>query len=203
VLDDLPRLARADDLSRSLADRARSYLDANCSHCHRPRGTVAYFDARYDEPLARQNLINGPVLIDERLDHPRVIAPNDIWRSVLLLRIDTTEAFKMPPLARNTIDEAGVKLLRQWIESLPGPPVLPPPEISPRGGKFDRPVTVTLRSEPGAEIRYTLDGTVPSHSDKRYENPVQLAGPVILRAKAFMPGFTRSITAQEIFIIGE
>ena len=203
MLDDLPRLARADDLTRSLADRARSYLDANCSHCHRPRGTVAYFDARYDEPLARQNLINGPVLIDERLDHPRVIAPNDIWRSVLLLRIDTTEAFKMPPLARNTIDEAGVKLLRQWIESLPGPPVLPPPEISPRGGKFDRPVTVTLRSEPGAEIRYTLDGTVPSHSDLRYENPVQLAGPVILRAKAFMPGFTRSITAQEIFIIGE
>ncbi len=203
VLDDLPRLARADDPTRSLADRARSYLDANCAHCHRPHGTVAYFDARYDVPLARQNLINGPVLIDERLDHPRVIAPNDLWRSVLFLRTDTTEAFKMPPLARNTIDVAGVNLLRQWIESLPGPPVLPPPEISPHGGKFDRPVAVTLRSEPGADLRYTLDGTVPSSSDLHYEKPVQLTGPVILRARAFKPGFTRSITAQEIYIIGE
>jgi hypothetical protein len=148
-------------------------------------------------------LINGPVLIDERLDHPRVIAPNDLWRSVLFLRTDTTEAFKMPPLARNTIDVAGVNLLRQWIESLPGPPVLPPPEISPHGGKFDRPVAVTLRSEPGADLRYTLDGTVPSSSDLHYEKPVQLTGPVILRARAFKPGFTRSITAQEIYIIGE
>jgi hypothetical protein len=96
--------------SRSLEDRARSYLDANCAQCHRPRGTVAYFDARYDTPLAQQNLIGGHVLIDERIDNSRVIAPNDIWRSILYMRTDTTEAFKMPPLARNTIDEAGMKL---------------------------------------------------------------------------------------------
>jgi uncharacterized repeat protein (TIGR03806 family) len=198
-----PQLARADDVTRTLEDRARSYLDANCAHCHRPHGTVAYFDARYDTPLAQQDLINGPVLIDERLDHPHLIAPNDIWRSILFLRANTTEAFKMPPLARNTIDEPGMKLLRQWIESLPGPPVLPPPEILPPGGNFARPVAVTLKSEPGASIRYTLDGTVPTTSDLLYEKPVQLTGPTILRAKAFKPGVTTSITVQEIFIIGE
>jgi hypothetical protein len=143
------------------------------------------------------------VLIDERLDHPHIVAPNDIWRSILFMRANTTEPFKMPPLARNTIDEPGMKLLRQWIESLPGPPTLPPPEISPRGGKFDRPVTVTLKSEPGAEIRFTLDGTVPTPSDLRYEKPVQLTGPAILRAKAFKSGFTKSITVQEIFLVGE
>ena len=199
----LPRLASGDDATRTLEDRARSYLDANCAQCHRPRGTVAYFDARYDTPLAEQNLINGPVLIDERIEHPRIIAPNDIWRSILFMRANTTESFKMPPLARNTIDEAGMKLLRQWIESLPGPPVLPPPDLSPRGGKFARPVAVTLKSEPGAEIRFTLDGTVPSASDLRYEVPVQLTGPTILRAKAFKPGFTKSITVQEIYLVGE
>ena len=142
------------------------------------------------------------MLIDERIDNPRIIAPNDIWRSILYMRTDTTEAFKMPPLARNTIDEQGMNLLRQWIESLPGPPVLPPPEISPRGGNFDKPVEVTLKSEPGAKIRYTLDGTVPTTSDLLYEKPIQLTGPTILRAKAFKPGFTKSITSQEIFIIG-
>lgn len=203
TLQDLPRLARAEDTTRTLEDRARSYLDANCAHCHRPQGTVAYFDARYDTPLAAQNLINGPVLIDQRLDHPRIIAPNDPWRSILFLRANTTEAFKMPPLARNTVDAAGMQLLRQWIESLPGPPVLPPPEISPRGGKFKQPVTVRLKSEPGAEIRFTLDGTVPTPTDLQYKDPIPLSQPTILRAKAFKPGFTKSITVQEIFLVGE
>lgn len=201
-LTKLPQLARLDDPARSLEDRARSYLDANCAQCHRPHGTVAYFDARYDTPLAQQNLINGPVLIDERIDHPRIIAPNDIWRSLLFMRTDTTEPFKMPPLARNTIDEPGMKLLRQWIESLPGPPVLPPPNMAPRGGRYDQPVQVILKSEPDATIRYTLDGTVPTTSDLLYEKPIRLTGPTILRATAFRPGFTKSITTQEIFLVG-
>ena len=201
-LKTFPALARTDDPARSLTDRARSYLDANCAQCHRPKGTVAYFDARYDTPLAEQNLIKGPVLIDERIDNPHVIAPNDIWRSILYLRTDTLEAYRMPPLARNTIDERGMALLRQWIESLPGPPVLPPPAISPVGGNYDHSVTVVLKSEPGVTIRYTVDGTVPTPSDLLYEKPVQLASPTILRAKAFKPGYTRSVTSQEIFIIG-
>jgi mono/diheme cytochrome c family protein len=198
-IKNFPKLANAADTSRSLEDRARSYLDANCAQCHRPRGTVAFFDARYDTPLAQQNLIGGRVLIDERIDGARVIAPNDIWRSILYMRTDTTEAFKMPVLARNTIDEQGMKLLRQWIESLPGPPVLPPPEISPRGGNFVRPVAVVLKSEPGAKIYYTLDGTVPTTADLLYEKPVLLSNPTILRAKAFKPGCSKSITTTEIF----
>ncbi len=199
-----PKLANITDATRSLEDRVRSYLDANCAQCHRPKGTVAYFDARYDTPLARQDLIDGPVLIDERIDdNPRIIKPNDIWRSIIFMRMDTTEAFKMPPLARNTIDQQGMKLLRKWIESLPGPPVLPPPEISPRGGNYGQPVKVTLKSEPGAAIRYTLDGTVPTTSDLLYQKPVQLAGSTILRAKAFEPGFTKSITSQGIFIVSQ
>jgi uncharacterized repeat protein (TIGR03806 family) len=202
-LKNLPALAGLDDATRSLADRARSYLDANCAQCHRPRGTVAGFDARYDTPLAQQNLINGRVLIDERIDGARIIAPNDVWRSLLFMRANTVEAFKMPPLARNTIDGRGIALLRQWIESLPGPPVLPPPEIFPRGGTFTAPVEVVLQGEPGATIRYTIDGTVPTPDDLLYEKPVQLTGPTILRAKAFKPGCTKSIAAQEIFLVGQ
>src|SRR5262249_43436349 len=98
-ISDYRRLARANDLTRSLEDRARSYLDVNCAYCHRPGGTVAYFDARFDTPLARQGLIDGAVLIDEGLDKARVIAANDIWRSVALLRISSLEGLKMPPLA--------------------------------------------------------------------------------------------------------
>jgi hypothetical protein len=93
--------------------------------------------------------------------------------------------------------------LGAWINSLPGQAVLAPPGISPRGGTFRQPVDVTLASsEPGADIRYTLDGSVPGTSDMRYEKPIELKGPAVLRTRAFKEGFTRSITAQEVFIIG-
>ncbi|MDB6110919.1 MAG: hypothetical protein JWR69_2669 [Pedosphaera sp.] len=204
---DLPtyaRLARSDDTTASLETRARSYLDANCAHCHRPGGTVAYFDARFDTPLAQQNLIQGQVLINQGIDQARIIAPNDPWRSIMFMRVNTVEAIKMPPLAHEKLDQESVSLLRQWIESLPGPPVLEPPAISPRGGNYARPVEVALnQSEPGASIHYTLDGSAPTKSDPVYDKPFKLTGPATLRVKAFKPGFTKSITVQETFIIGE
>lgn len=115
-----PTLARPDDTTRNIEDRARSWLDVNCANCHRPGATVANFDARYETPLAQQHLIDGPVLIDQNIDRARVISPHDSWRSVALIRVDTNEDTRMPPLARNTIDTQGASLLRQWIESLPG-----------------------------------------------------------------------------------
>ncbi len=197
----LPKLAATNDATRSVEDRGRSYLDANCSQCHRPGGTVANFDARYTTPLAKQALIGGAVVIDENIDRSRVIAPNDIWRSILFMRVDTNDTFRMPPLARMTIDKAGVELLRQWIHSMPGPPVLDPPIMSPPGGGFDKTVTVTLReTEPGAVIHYTLDGSEPTTSDPVYAAPLSLTEPEVVRARAYKQGFTRSITAQQVFV---
>jgi uncharacterized repeat protein (TIGR03806 family) len=197
-------LARGDDTGRSLEDRARSYLDANCAYCHRPGGTVAYFDARYDTPLKQQNLIAGQILLDEGIDGARAIAPNDIWRSLIYMRASSLDAIKMPQLAHNAMDEQGMRLLRQWIESMPGPPVLPPPEISPPQGRYGQPVEVILKeAEPGASIRYTVDGSLPAGSDPVYEKPIRLSASTILRAKAFKAGFTKSITVQQVFIIGE
>jgi uncharacterized repeat protein (TIGR03806 family) len=203
-LANIPALAAADDAARSLQDRARSYLDANCSQCHRPGGTVAYFDARYDTPLEKQELIDGPVLIDQGIDRPRIISPHDIWRSIAFMRVNTVDDIKMPPVARETIDRRGVKLLEDWITSLPGRAVLDPPAMLPKGGTFSAPVEVTLSaSELGADIRYTLDGSVPGPSDPHYEKPIKLTEPVVLRARAYKDGFTRSITAQEVFIVGK
>jgi uncharacterized repeat protein (TIGR03806 family) len=197
-------LASANDSARSLEDRARSYLDANCAQCHRPGGTVANFDARFDTPLADQALIDGPVLIDQGIDRPRVISPHDIWRSIAYMRVNTNGDIKMPPLARETIDENGVRLLREWIDSLPGRAVLAPPAIAPRGGTFNGPVEVSLTADdPAAEIRYTLDGTVPGQSDKRYEAPIKIGASSVLRARAFKEGLTRSVAVQELFIISK
>jgi mono/diheme cytochrome c family protein len=202
-LSEFPTLAASDDATRSLEDRARSYLDANCSQCHRPGGTVAYFDARYTTSLEQQGLINGPVLIDQGIDRPRVISPHDIWRSIAFMRVNTNGDIRMPPVARETIDQKGVTLLRQWILSLPGRDVLDPPTLSRAGGTYGGPIEVALQdSEPGAAIHYTLDGSEPDTSDPLYAAPIQLTDSKILRARAFKDGFTRSITAQEIYIIG-
>jgi uncharacterized repeat protein (TIGR03806 family) len=202
-LGQLPAMAASDDTSRSLEDRARSYLDANCSHCHHPGGTVAYFDARYTTPLAQQGLIDGPVLIDQGIDRPRVISPHDVWRSIAFMRVDTDGDIRMPPLARETIDQKGVALLGEWINSLPGRPVLDPPTLSRPGGTYNPPLKIALQdSEPGTAIHYTLDGSDPEASDPLYEAPIPLSGTKILRARAFKDGFKQSITAQEVYIVG-
>jgi mono/diheme cytochrome c family protein len=199
-----PTLAAADDASRSVQDRARSYLDANCSHCHRPQGTVANFDSRYDTPLEAQGLIDGRVLIDQGIDRPRVIAPHDIWRSIAFMRVNTNEDIRMPPLARETIDHAGAALLREWIDGMPGRDVLPPPLIWPAGGSFASAVEVVLtETKSGAEVRYTLDGSVPGRQDLLYRGPIKLTRPAVLRARAYKAGFTRSITTQQVFIVGQ
>jgi len=198
----LPALAAADDASRALEDRARSYLDANCSQCHRPGGTVAAFDTRFDTPLDAQGLIDAPVLIDEGIDRPRVISPHDIWRSIAYMRVNTTGDIKMPPLARETIDQRGLQLLNAWITGMPGRSVLSPPVMSPPGGSYHAPVEVSLTmSEPGAEIRYTLDGSAPGKTDALYEKPIKLTQTAVLRARSYKDGFTRSITEQQVFLI--
>ncbi|HZR19321.1 MAG TPA: chitobiase/beta-hexosaminidase C-terminal domain-containing protein [Verrucomicrobiae bacterium] len=195
------RLAPANDVSRSVEDRARSYLDVNCAYCHRPGGTVAYFDARYDTPLEKQGLINGQVLIDEGLDKARVIAPNDPWRSVALLRVSTLEGLRMPPLAHETLDQHGVELLRNWIASLPGPKVLPPPTFSSKGATEKRPFELRLaHPDSQAAIHYTLDGTAPTMEDLLYNGPINISESTTVRARAFRAGYTKSITVQETFV---
>jgi hypothetical protein len=120
------------------------------------------------------------------------------------MRANTLEGYKMPPLARQTIDRDGMALLRRWIESLGGRPVLAPPNFSLAAGNYPKPVDVVLsQPEPGAEIRYTLDGSIPGTGDLLYQRPIHLDSSTTVRAKAFKNGFARSITAQETFIVGE
>jgi uncharacterized repeat protein (TIGR03806 family) len=203
-ISNLPRLARADDCDRSVEDRARSYLDANCGYCHRPGGAVADFDGRYATPLDRQALIDAPARINFGLDHAKVVAPNDPWRSVLLVRMTTLEQTKMPPLGHEAIDRHGIELLTEWIKSLPGPAVVAPPEIVPKGGDFAKPVRVEIRHpDPAAVIRYTLDGRPPTAKSPVYAGPLELKTPATVRARAFKDGATPSITVQETFIVGE
>jgi uncharacterized repeat protein (TIGR03806 family) len=108
------------DTSASLETRVRSYIDANCSHCHRPgSGVLANFDARFDTPFNAQGIVNGSVLDPLGITGARVVAPGDLVKSILYQRDSSLAAIQMPPLARNTLDTNALSAISQWIVSLP------------------------------------------------------------------------------------
>jgi mono/diheme cytochrome c family protein len=196
------KLLPPNDEKQPLVDRARSYLDANCAQCHRPGGAPGYFDARFETPLALQNLINGPVLINMALDRARTIAPHDPWRSIILNRVTAHNDLRMPPLAHERVDPAGEKLLRKWIASIPGQPVLSPPTLLPDGGDFNSTVTITLHhTDAAVTLRYTLDGSSPTEESTAYRKPILIADPTTVRVKAYKPGYARSITVQQTYVV--
>ena len=114
----LPKLAAVTDTRASPNLRIRSYLDANCAMCHRPGGAGAFFDARFDTPLAKQNLINGPVQNPLGITGAKVIAPGDTNKSILFRRLSLTGENQMPPLAKNVVDEKAVAVFAKWISAL-------------------------------------------------------------------------------------
>ncbi|HEY3916026.1 MAG TPA: PQQ-dependent sugar dehydrogenase [Verrucomicrobiae bacterium] len=113
-----PRLSALMDRHASPQARVRSYLDANCSMCHRPGGVEAFFDARFSTPLKSQGLINGPVANQMGIAGAKVIVPDNLQKSILLERMRTVGGNQMPPLARNVADPEAVALCSSWISSL-------------------------------------------------------------------------------------
>jgi uncharacterized repeat protein (TIGR03806 family) len=119
----LARLAAVDDKQASLGHRMRSYLDANCAHCHRPGSARGLFDARFDVPLDHQKIINGEVAAaDLGVPGARLVSPGDSARSMLLQRMSRRgDVFGMPPLATHEIDEDAVRVVQEWIRDLARP----------------------------------------------------------------------------------
>lgn len=119
----LPPLASLDAPPPATPEaRARSYLHANCSMCHREgsvTGAVVDLDLRFDTPLAKAGLCGeakaGPVGI---AGTPRIVEPRDPARSVLVARMRATDERRMPKLATHVVDEAGVAAVEAWISGM-------------------------------------------------------------------------------------
>ena len=109
-----------DDETAPIEHRVRSYLDANCSHCHRPGGPVDHFDARLGTPLNVQGLINGVIQGHFSLGPDgRYMKPGDPDLSATFVRLNNVgNGAAMPPLAKNVIDQQAVDLLQEYLESL-------------------------------------------------------------------------------------
>ncbi len=186
----------------SLAQRARSYLDANCAQCHQPGGTGPTFDARYDTPLTNQNII-GVLAAKANFGYNNVdiVSPHDIWRSAIYQRINTVDpTIKMPPLARNIIDTNAVDVFTDWINSLPGTPAEAPPVIAPAAGAYAGPLTVTIQPpDANATIYYTLDGSLPTTNSFVYTGPFDLTNSATVSANAAESGLITSVAPSATY----
>ena len=200
----IEHLSSVTNPAASYVQRARSYLDANCAQCHQPGGSGPTFDARYDTPLASQNIINTPAVKGNfGYDNVDIVTPNDVWRSSLYDRMNVANlSIQMPPLARNLIDTNAVQLMAEWINSLGGTPALAPPTLAPPGGTIQGLVNVTIQPPAGnVAVYYTLDGSVPTTNSLPYTGPFTLTNSAVVNANAWEPGYVESVVGSAQYTI--
>lgn len=108
-----------DDPAASLETRMRSYVDANCSHCHRPNGVRARMDARFATPLASQSIVNGFIENNLGIVGAVEVKPESTSQSIMHVRMGgLDEAIKMPPIAKNVVDAKAMQTLAAWVATL-------------------------------------------------------------------------------------
>tara|TARA_R110002111_G_scaffold247140_2_gene310033 strand:+ start:30524 stop:33511 length:2988 start_codon:yes stop_codon:yes gene_type:complete len=109
------------DASAALNMRARSYLHANCRHCHRNNGgggSTIELDASLD--LAAMKAMGvAPTQGTFGIQGAKVISPGDPFRSVLLYRMSKLGKGRMPYSGSSIVDQRGTQLIREWMEYLP------------------------------------------------------------------------------------
>lgn len=116
------RLIALDHPKATAAEKIRSFLDVNCSACHRPGGIGrGLYDARATTPLAKQQLINGPLLSgDLGVAGAKVVVPGQPEKSMLYLRLKKPpgDPMRMPPGCASPATPPVVPLLESWIKQL-------------------------------------------------------------------------------------
>lgn len=113
------RLADPFDSAAPIDARARSYLHANCSHCHRFNGGgIVGLDLLQKKKLAETRLLEAPIRGDFGIRDARIVAPGDPERSTMYFRMAKFGRDRMPHVGAELPDEAGLRLIESWIASL-------------------------------------------------------------------------------------
>ena len=112
-------LAAPHDQAAPLEARARSYLQMNCSTCHRKQGGgTANFNFNITNSLEDNNFVDEvPAQGKFGLPDARVFRSGAPYQSVMLYRMLKSGRGHMPQFGSNVIDRAGVQLIHDWIAS--------------------------------------------------------------------------------------
>ncbi len=120
-ISEMPHLVNPHDESAAMDARARSYLHANCAHCHMDYGGGnARFQLLYTLPIEQTGILRAlPQNGNLGVTDARVIAPGDPDRSLIAFRMAKLGQGRMPHVASSVVDEDAVKLVREWIQQMP------------------------------------------------------------------------------------
>ena len=112
-----------DSVHYTIDQRARAYLDVNCSHCHTQGGdalnTGLFLEYQQHDPehlgVAKSPVSAGGGAGGMNYD----IVPGDAAHSILYYRMNSTEpGTAMPELARTLIHKEAVALIGEWINGM-------------------------------------------------------------------------------------
>jgi len=114
------QLADPEDPSQPLEARARAYLHANCGHCHMFGGGGAVeLRLQFPIPVAEMQAVAVPPARGNfSLPGACIIKPGDPLASTLYFRMAKFGRDRMPHLGSERPDEAGLRLIEQWIAGM-------------------------------------------------------------------------------------
>ncbi len=110
------------DTSKPLDIRLRSYLDANCSHCHQQNARCDYRALRlnFNQTTNLANLgvcVTAAEPVSSTIS--KIVAPGNYNKSVMHYRLQSTDGSNMMPLlGRTIVHDEGLLLVQEWINSL-------------------------------------------------------------------------------------
>ena len=115
-----PKLVDPYDTTADLDLRARSYLHANCAHCHvLAGGGNALIDLDFFAPVSRRKLIDQQPQHDTfGIVGAKIIVPGHPEKSILYQRLARRGPGQMPPLATAQVDRAAAAMLHEWIAKM-------------------------------------------------------------------------------------
>ena len=177
-----PMLCDPLDSSRDLNQRARSYLHANCGHCHRFGGGGSVdLELHAFVALDKTKALDVPPHQGSfDLPDAKVIAAGAPDRSTLYYRMAKFGRGRMPRMGSDWPDEAGLALIRDWIAQLPPGSSNADPALL-TGAEIDRRLT-----EPAAAMDLARQiGRTRLPADTRKE--------VLVRAAKLSPGPVRDL----------
>lgn len=142
--------------------RARAYLHANCAHCHRKwGGGNAEFQLLATLELADMGTLSvRPGQGAFNIPNARLLVPHEPYRSVMFYRMSKVGSGRMPRLGSEMVDEAGVKLIHDWISRLPGVGIALDP-ASAAQSRIAREIS-QLRELNAGELKRALDSLLAS-----------------------------------------
>lgn len=118
-----PTLYAMNDADATTSQRARSYLDTNCGHCHNLAGPAStsglYLNYEENDPF-HWGVLKSPVAAGIGAgNHKYAISPGSGDDSIIPFRMNSTNpGIMMPEIGRVSIHTEGVALVKEWIDAM-------------------------------------------------------------------------------------